>query len=250
MIFVVVIMTIFVTLAIARIKEQLGIQISKDVDRLAVYYDAILDNKSKEIAKKEDEIEDLNDLLNVEVEEEVDYEKNKYVIMNEGKYIDQNFFTDYNKVRNNFYDFSRNEAGDKATVLSKARKDINAHEFKELLSLFNFHLQYSMHTLTQDEQLEIIREVVSNSTGKRRILQRYLAQHDYFEFVDFMNFIRDYIFYNDSKITVASHEGEPLTEGELRNVSYVKDTSIGEGYTIRYRDNLYDYSVSTGGKYE
>lgn len=250
MILVVLLMVLFVCMGIAKIKKQLGEQIGKDVDRLAVYYDSILDAKKHEVAKKEDQLDELNDLLNVEQEEEVDYEKSKYVLTNEGKYIDQGFFTDYNNVRNKFFDFAKDNTIEKATVLSKERKDINAHEFKELLSLFNFHLQYSMHTLNQEEQLDIIREVVSNSTGKRRILQRYLAQHEYFEFVDFMNFIRDYIFYHDSKIIVSSHEGESLVDDELRNVTYVKDVSIGEGYTIRYRDNLYDYSVSTGGKYE
>lgn len=247
---VVVVMATFVAISISKIKEQLSIQIGKDIDRLAVFYDGILDTKSKELQDKEDELDRINDLLDVEEEEQVDYEKSKYVLVPEENYVDEEFFIDYNTVKHSFYQLSKDLALEKAVYLTQQRKDINVHEFKELLELFDFNLQYSMHTLQQEEQLEIIRTVVSNSTGKRRILQRYLARNDKFEFVAFMDFIRDYIFNNDSSIIVTSHVGEVLTLDELRNVTYHEDHSIGEGFDIRYKNSLHDFSISLGGKYE
>lgn len=246
----VVAMVAFVAVAIAKIREQLGEQIGKDVERLTVYYDEILDKKNEELKDKKLEIAKVDELLNVEIKEEVDYEKSKYLIIPEENYINEEFFVDYNKVKFDFYDFSKDATLDIAVYLTKQRKDINVHEFYELLEIFDFNLQYNMHTLQTEEQLEIIKTVVQNSSGKRRILQKYLASHQNFEFVNFMDYIRDYIFNNDSRIRISSNHATVLTQEELRNVSYNKDSSIGEGFQIRYKNALYDLSVSLGGKYE
>lgn len=235
-----------IVMAIIKIKEDIGKQIEKDIDRLVNVYDTILDKKSQELKQCE---EDLNSLLERDVEEEIDKVEGylysePILIQDNANYLESDFFKNYNLLKSEFHDIAYRAMSHLVQELSKKMRDINTHEFKELLSIFEYHLQYEMRTIDAQDQLEIIEELAQNSMGKRRILQKYLNSHNLLDIGDFMDYLRDYIFYNDSIVFVYSNRGEACLHDAPNNVVFLKDQTIGEGYIVRYKGNVYNFSLS------
>lgn len=245
---VILVMTImvgFMVVAITKVKEQVNSQIGKDVERLLNIYDSLFEKKSQQLADIEMKIEEKSMELYQSNEEEMTYEVMPLgtVIIDQGQYINPYFFKDYTFIKNNFHDLSYIAMKETVEKLVKVKRDINVHEFKELLNIFDYELQYQMSTLPQQDQLEVIHMVAHHSLGKRRILQKYIEQADEFDFRDFMDYVRDYIFNHDTVIYVLSYSGKPCLENMPKNVIYLKDESIGEGYIVKFRNSIYDYSL-------
>ena len=246
---VVVLMIVFLVVAITRMKNQVGKQIEKDIDQLVNVYDKLLDEKSQKLHELERKIEELEN-YEIPVQDVLsDSEDLGYVIIQGGQYVEGDFFKNYALVKSSFHDLSYQAMVETVDRLKHVRRDVNVHEYKELLETFDYELQYQMNTLDNKDQLEIIELIIQHSMGKRRILKRFLDSHDVFSFEVFMDFIRNYIFYHDSLIYVYSYSGEKCIENAPTNIDFMPDSSIGEGFVVRFRDKRYDFSLK-GGFYE
>lgn len=241
-------MLFFMIITISKIISQINNQIFKDVQRSLDIYDPIFERKSLELREIEEKLAKKHQEL--DYQEEVDsgfdslyLSNNVSVSMKNVKYINQNFFDDYKQVKNIYHDIAFEQMKEKVNLLIRSRRSFDIHEYREILDIFDYQLQYKMFTLAHNEQLEIIKVVASHSIAKKRILNRYIDAYDTFDFKKFMDYLRDYIFNNDSIIYIFSHSGERCLEDVPKNVVFKKDDSIGEGYIVKYRTQYFDYSL-------
>lgn len=244
----------FLGTIIIKLSQQVGKQIDKDVNELINTYDSLLDTKSKRIEELAEEIKSLqeqrDELIATMPEDDYDYESGGVtMVVQGGHFIDDTFYDKYNLIRNEFHDLALEATIEVIGVLSKKRRDINVHEYKELLSIFDYNLQYKMDTLEPSDQLEVMKQIINNSIGKKRVVERYLKEYGVFSFEGFIDYLRSYIFFHDNVIHVYCRDGISILEDTPRNVEFNKDTTIGEGFVIRYRDQYYDFSLK-GGLYE
>lgn len=246
---VTLIMVVFVGFALWKIKEQLEVQINKDVDRLSAYYDAILDDKTAQLEAKIKEIEALEIEKEVEVES-VEETPATTIILGESRYVNSDFFKDYNKVKHAFSSVAIEQALEKVGELLEVHCIVKIDAYKEVLDVLDFNVQYNMLTLPVSDQLDVLQEVLGENKDKNNILANYLDQNQEFDLNVFIQYIKDYIFHNDTQIVVGSNTGQALVEEQIKGVTYVKDETIGEGFTVRYKDKLFDYSISLGGNNE
>lgn len=249
-ILVTLLMVTFVSFAIYKIKQQLEVQVSKDVDRLSVYYDSILDEKTAQLEAKIAQLEGLNKGVEEVVCVSATSDTQTTVITNDSKYVHSDFFKDYNKVKNKFCEVAGTHALAKVIELVEEGKDNKVNAYKEVLDTLDFNLQYSMQSLKVQDQLEVLQTVLGESRDKNEILVEFTRIYDGFDLSQFIAYIKDYIFYNDTEIVVASNQGVAFSNDNIPGVRYVKDMAIGEGYQIRFKDRLYDYSISLGGNNE
>lgn len=245
----------FLGTIIIKLSQQVGKQIDKDVNELINTYDNLLDDKSKKLVEIREQIESLQlereELLKSLEEDDYDYGPGGMtMVVQTGQFIDQSFYQKYNLIRNEFHDLALEATKQLIVELSKKRRDINVHEYKELLSIFDYNLQYQMDTLEPNDQEIVIRSIIDNSVGKKRVVNSYMKENGgEFSFEGFIDYLRSYIFFHDNVIHVYSFDGKSILEETPRNVEFSKDSTIGEGYVIRYRDKYYDFSLK-GGLYE
>lgn len=249
-ILVTLIMVSFVGFAIFKIKQQLEVQINKDVDRLSTYYDEILNVKTEELEEKKKALQKLNEECVVSVEDTTCSESATKVIMNENKYVNSSFFKDYNKVKNTFSDVALTHAIEKVLQLIDEEKHTQVSTYKELLSKLDFNIQYNLQSLSVADQLDILQSILGTNVQQNEVLNQYIELNDNFDLSNFITYLNDYIFFNDTQIIVASNQGLAFSDEKINGVRYVKDDTIGEGYQIRYKNKMYDYSISLGGNNE
>lgn len=245
-----IVMISFVAFAIIKIKKQLEVQINKDVDRLSTYYDNILDEKMMLLSEVEEKIKKMQEIDCSEPENKEKIQGESHVIMNDNKYIHSSFFKDYNKIKNQFSNVATTYAINKVIELLEERKNNKVQEYKLLNEKLNFNVLYNLESLGIEDQLEVLQTVLGQSVEQNSILEEYMNAKQNFKLNDFVSYLNDYIFANDTEIIIASNQGFRLIEEDTKGITYVKDTTIGEGYKIRYKDRMYDYSISLGGSNE
>lgn len=247
-ILVMIMMIVFMVVAINKTKERIHSRIEKDIEKHLNIYDTLFEERRQQLRALEKEIEENQNLIVIEREEERE-DQIDYIIYASSKnsqqasYIDSHFFDDYVKVKNDFLHLSYAAMEETVKLLMKSKRDINVHEFKELLAIFDYQLQYQMYTLSSKDQLEVISSLAHHSMGKRRILQKYIEQSDEFNFRDFMNYLRDYIFYHDTVVYVYSSDGHDCLNKMPPHVLFLEDKTIGEGYIVKFREHIYDFSL-------
>lgn len=251
---VMVILIIFIGIAITTLSKQVGKQIDKNVNDVINTYDYLLEEKSRELDEiKAQIVEAKKELESLDRDDDIyDDATNHYegcVFLESGKYTDQTFFEKYNLIRNEYRDLAKEAAAKTALLLSKKRKNLNVHEYKELLNIFDYELQYQMDTLSSKDQRLVMETIINHSDGKRRIVERYQQEYGDFNFEEFIDYLRSYIFFNDNIVKVYSYNGERIVDEHRPNIEYLVDKTIGEGYGIRYRNEFHDFSLK-GGIYE
>ena len=55
-----------------------------------------------------------------------------------------------------------------------------------------------MDTLEPSDQLEVMKQIINNSIGKKRVVERYLKEYGVFSFEGFIDYLRSYIFFHDN----------------------------------------------------
>lgn len=233
----------FILMAIIKLKGDIELQMRKKVDQVASKYEEMLHLKSE--ALKELQLEQKEAEETIEVQSNAgsyDIDESSF-IMKMPEYEDESFAKNYRLVKKQFITPARSAMLNIVATLEQEKKDFNVHEFKELLALFDSDLQYAMFTLESHEQLEVMQTAVQNSVAKKRILNRFVQSQKEFEFKNFLDYVKDYIFYNDTSIYISSNSAQAPLRDAPAQVVFIEDDLILEGYTIRFKDHLYDCSI-------
>lgn len=234
----------FLGFAISKLKQDMEAIMSKKVDTIAAKYDEILETKSKLLHAEVEQKTDQEEMIEYfESEYDTCLQSAQWDFVKHADYVDDSFPIHYRLVKQQFQNYSYDAMCKISDNLLMEKKDFNVHEYKELMNEFTCDLQYEMYTLRSSEQLEVMRSAVQNSVAKKRILNKYVQGHPDFEFKNFMDYVRDYIYYNDSTIYIYSSNDEPAMLNTPNQIVFVKDTGIVEGYKIRFKDRLHDCSL-------
>lgn len=238
---VLVVMTCFLFLVIARSVDKLNEVVKRSFLKNLEIYDCQIEEKSAELNS-------LNQKLAYQDEEKdlpvmIPHVNDAVLVDFQANYINTDFNSDYILVRETFKDLAYEAMVKQVNELIRDRKNINVHELKELQSLFTYDIYYEMLLLDSQEQVEVMNAVVQNSAGKKRILRKYIEHVGKFDFKEFMDYVQDYIFNHDTLIYVYSYDGHHAIENSPKHVLYRIDQTITEGYKVKYKDKIYDFSL-------
>lgn len=241
---VLAVMTLFLFLVVSKCISRLNESVKGDFLKHLNVYDHQIEEKSRKVQELSEQIHRME--TDSDSDDGKRYRESHgeaVVIDTTAAYVDRTFGENYVYMNDVFRPIAREAMEETIHGLVRARKDINVHEFREILNLFTYDLQYEMLMLDSEEQLSVMETVAQNSVGKKRILKRYVESHGGFDFKEFMDYVRDYIFRNDATIYVYSRDGRQVIEGTPKHVVYEKDTAIVEGYKIKHKNRIYDYSL-------
>ena len=241
---VMIVLIVLLFWVISRCVERLNKKVKSDFLGHLSVYDQQIEDKSRKMAELKRELRHMENLRQEPVEKQ-NCEQVEYMVLtdNHASYLDTDFKRDYAVVQTQFRQTAFEAMRDKVMQLIKERRDLNVHEYREIQQIFTQEMQYQMMTLPPEYEHEVISMIAQNSVGKKRILDSYSRQHPVFNFKEFMEYIEQYIYRHDSVVRVYSHTGEPCLEDAPRQVVFCEDSSIAEGYIVRYRDKVYDYSI-------
>lgn len=237
-------MSLFIFLILRKSIQHLNDKVKGEFIKNLTVYDEIIDEKSEHIRKLNEQKENLS-LQDIEEPKELApaLEVITPIVIERANYIDLRFFEYYNRIKKEFTQPSYDAAKIKVQELSRLRKDINVHEYKELQELFSHELQYQILTLVGQDEKSVFDLIAKHSHAKKKILDSYTSHHKNFDFMEFMLFVKDYIRTHDSIVYVYSRDGYQLLEDTPKHVVYLCDKTIHEGYRICYRDIVFDYSL-------
>ncbi len=238
---VLIVMTYLLFLVIARSVDKLNEIVKHSFLKNLEIYDCYIEEKSEKLNL-------LNQQLANQIEEEtmpvmVQHENDAILVDFQADYINTDFNSDYVLVRETFKDLAYKAMVNQVNELIRDRKNVNVHELKEIQTLFTYDIYYEMLLLDSEEQVEVMNAVVQHSAGKKRILRKYIEQVGKFDFKEFMDYVQDYIFNHDTLIYVYSYDGHHAIENSPKHVLYRADQTITEGYKVKYKDKVYDFSL-------
>lgn len=206
-------------------------------------YDYLIDEKQKLLKELEEKIEKNKKLLeenNIEKTNNVKIEKQEYYNdLNVPKYMDENLFKKYKKIRNKF-------SFDEEEIINKFVSGIKEKSNFDYVTLINLKKKF-----TSEKIFEIMK---LRPRAQKEYLNTFLNKSE-------LNFLQKYIDLENIKINKITTEINLLLEkndpviyvytGE-KNKSYnyissmIKtkyDESINEGIKISYKGIIYDYSL-------
>lgn len=243
-IIVICVMSLFLFLILRKVVKRLNDKVKSEFIKNLNVYDEIIEQKSTMLHELEQKIEISNQVQNYEgtSEEVYNYDTNT-VLIEQGSYINGEFFKHYSMIQKDFKDPAYEETKKKVYELSRYRKDLNVHEYREIQNLFTHDLQYEILTLTSHDEKIVFDLISQHSHAKKKILDSYLNKFQVFDFMEFMMYVKDYIRAHDSTVYVYSRDGRILLEDSPKHVVYLEDSTINEGYKICYRDQVFDFSL-------
>lgn len=240
---VILTMSGFLIFAMKGMISELHRHMDIQVGRILCSYDEAADEKSRKLMAMQELEEEQKKRTHALNEDKTPHIIPIYMEMEQAVYADERLFACYALIAHEFHDTAEKKAMERMEQLIRIRRDVNVHEYRELLALFDGGLQYEMVTLGEERQREIMRIVSENSLGKKRILERFLSDHVQFDFEAFMDHVREYIFSHDTMVYVriAPHRGAAMPKAV--NLNILADDRIHEGCIVTCRNHLYDYSL-------
>jgi hypothetical protein len=216
--------------------------------RQAGILDELIYNKEETLQGLEQQIikrrAQLSDMVTVQPEAAaVAFEAPDYQTIATGFYKDADFIDEYRTLRGNFvFDNARvvRETLERIPV-GAAGSDERAFVAQSILDVLGSEDIYQLSTLPDVEQVRLLREEFT--AAQTELLDEFLTAGTYFECYEFVNWLRQYIFENGTRVLVrTSHEGEDFGFLDSRVATSYDDT-LCEGISIRAKGRLYDFSI-------
>lgn len=205
------------------------------------------------IGDKESKIEDLNQnitSLNIELNKLKEKESNVNIVSSKEEvkleipgfrdYVDNDFFDNYKKIRDTF-NFDSDEIIKE--FLSKKVKDNDSIDYlniKDIRNYFSYDNIYKISTLTSEQQKDIINEILNEKDKK--VIKKYFNYEklDVSELVYKLDYLLTRL---DPKIEIVISDKNKDFSYLNSNIEMVYNENIVEGFKIKYKGVLYDYSI-------
>ena len=246
---VLVLLVLLLLWVISKIVKRLNEKVKSDFLRSLNEYDYHIEKKSKELKELRDEYELY---LSKSINEDPVEERNnvEYVVVGGNEdvvYKNTSFAAQYAMVKNVFKGKATEEMNKLVRKLLECPYSTELHDYQELRHIFSQEVRYQMLTLPSDSTAPIMEFIANESKEKGKIVKDYLAKNKNFRVEEFIEYLDSYIYRNDTKITIISPTGERCVEDKTftdsSRIEYVKDESMVEGYIVKFRDRIYDFSL-------
>ncbi|MEG0452158.1 MAG: hypothetical protein RR428_00280 [Coprobacillus sp.] len=234
----------FLLFAVKKICQDIHQQIYKKVGVvMADLYDELLEKKTAELLEKQAEIDLLSisshEIINTKIEKEE--KKREQSFIKQAVYQNNRFDEHYRMVK---CDFEINSLNLSLEAINELKKEnfISVQDYEDLLSLFDIDVYYGLMNLNSNQQIEVINDVLKTLPAQFTIFKKYCEEKQSFDLYLFISYLKDYIFNNDPHIYIYSNKEVNPVESS-KELIQLKDSEILEGYRIRYKDRLYDFSL-------
>lgn len=245
----------FVTLAVVLLRKTVSDNIRSKTISLISVYDRLLEEKSRELARLSQscDADDAEKAKKAKLCKEQE-EKEKYAAggrgLNSGEmlsaterscaatYRDGSIGWAYCKIRENF-SFSLGE------ILSglKEKENSETGRAEKLLNAIDYDTIYRLSTLPGQQQIEILRESLSESEHK--LLNAYLANNKRFSALEFYHYIKMLAEQEYKGIRLRVPESVAAKRTKEDGVEIIPDDGICEGFQIEEGNIIYDYCIKT-----
>ena len=240
---ILIVMNLFMVMVLRQMALSTGKQIEKDAIRLFAAYDSVLDRKSQELEALEQEIKEKSQEMKLKGSlpvQAVRREAAAEACVVSGRYRDDTFSDDYQRVKENF-------SFDPTLVLDHIKSQIPDSR-KELvlvegiLDKLSFDSCYEMMTLPAKDQNEILDEFLTED--EKKLHHSYIEETGNEEVQSFYQWLTDRrrILDTDMELRVGVSLRERAKElGSEVSSSY--DPEICEGFQVKAGNRIYDYSI-------
>lgn len=240
---ILIVMNLFMVTVLRQMTLSTGKQIEKDAIRLFSAYDEVLEKKSLELQKLEQELEEkrqeekLGETMPVQAVSQASAGEACVV---SGRYRDDTFSDDYQRVKENF-------SFDPTLVLDHIQRQIPDSR-KELalvegiLGKLSFEDCYEMMTLPTKDQNEILDEFLTED--EKKLHHSYMEASGDEEVQAFYQWLTDRrrILDTGMELRVGVSLKDRAKELETQ-VASSYDPEICEGFQVKAGNRIYDYSI-------
>lgn len=243
---VMLVMIAFMTLVVISLSQKLGKKIRDNVIRDLSSYDLLIKNKTAVIEQLNRELLDKKEELRGA--KAVSFKDSKKASSinatalsgNEHGFIHRSFVDDYRTIRASF-DFDKQRI---LTDISQIKVNSSAKELqdvlKKILEKLTFESVYKMSSLSQESQLEILKECFDEK--EKHIINQFLQENNSFDIIEFYSWLKNIYMSVDDTIYVKSFEDANYSVPE-KNVSVEVADDICDGMQVVYQNRLFDYSL-------
>ena len=241
---ILVLMIGFLFVALRGITRRLGKEAQSNAIRQVDLFDDL-------IAKKEAELSGINMRLasqkrsaqphaRIAREPQKRPQESIYFQVLQSDFIDRNLFDYYREIKKAF---DVNKETYLRSVLDEKKdfaKGANP-EYARVLDMFSFEARYGLLTLEDDDQLELLRQVLT--AAQKKLLDAYMEEEQGYSGLGFFDWLEAKAAVNRTDIVVRTGCcGEDYSSVDSR-IKTVIDPGICEGVQIALGNTLYDYSI-------
>ena len=203
-------------------------------------YDELIDEKSKQLQDLQDRIdreEMVESPASVIVKQE--YLTSTFLPQH-AEYENDQFFHQYDNVQQ-MKVLAREAATAKIEELGAFAQDEAYQAYHEVEQMFTNDIKYQLMTLREQDLLDVLAKLAQSSTVFKKILKQYSDRCETFDFMQLMNEVHEACASHDTTIYVYTKDKSTMEPSE--NVVFIEDDNIAEGYKIKYKAQVFDYSL-------
>lgn len=229
-------------------------KVTKDIRQRTVSlissYDALLEKKSEELHRSEQESEAETETESVRKKEYVSYDKpavqrissvqdekivlNYAEIMNSSTYMGADYGAVYKIIRNGFTSNPEQAIAEHVSYTGQqgpATKILNELDYETI---------YKMSILDRDEQVSLLEESLE---GEQKVLfDEFCASHRQFSIIEFYEYLQS-VAVTEPRRAVLYVSPRDAGRAYPGSVDVVVDETICEGFQIETDNKIYDYSI-------
>ncbi|MGL4588831.1 MAG: hypothetical protein ACRCUP_01155 [Mycoplasmatales bacterium] len=217
------------------IAQNMNNKISTDlVNKLSVF-DEIIEGKRELLNELNQKIESFD----LSKEEPIVIYQDRYNFQEKDiLYKDEEFRDNYLEIKNKYQNLEENLTIIKQFVGENGTKNGELYtDFAEMEKKLSCQLIEELLVLEKNEQIEHLQAAFN--TNQKLILEKYCDENT-FDIFDFIFYVEVEKEKNDNQIYIIGTQEYENIQNEF--VKYVYDSNVIEGFKIKYKNTIYDYS--------
>ncbi|MGI6145495.1 MAG: hypothetical protein ACOYED_06980 [Peptococcia bacterium] len=245
-IIVMVLMLVFLFVVLKGIVINVGKIAQNNVMRQLSLYDEIIEQREEKLRKLNKAVNrgQLR-LVKGRYKKHPEYGKNnssslKQITISEGNFLDSDFPQKYQIVRS--FAYNRKQCIKELIEQEKSEKtETYTSLIKQLLARFSLDEQYNLSTLEEEDQLIILKEVLS--AEEFQLVEKFKELHLTFDCLEFFNWLEEEAFRFDQSIIVrTAYQDEDYHQLDGR-IKTQYDRNLCEGLQVIMGNKLYDFAI-------
>lgn len=241
---VMLIMIAFTFIVVRMIAFSTGNRIRDYVVMQMQTYDVLIDKKSAELNEIREQLKAEREMIShKEKHQTANNEIKEVYAPSYTEYRNYELFSDYRNLKDNFLHHKKDIAIQIDRLMQKNLSDEVYNNLEQLLLKLNIDNVYKISTLQAEEQLDVIREVITDN--EQRILDEFMVNQETFSCVDFYQWLYVRKVMNDNRIRIKTSETYDMNDNKSKLITVEYDEGLCEGFQILQGNRLYDYGIRT-----
>lgn len=251
-IILIIIMLVFVYILFKNIIKSINENAKKYFVNKLQSYDYLLEEKQEKLEEIRTEINDLKEHKNILDKKEEIYGREqankeekaspvKYDLRTPA-YRETQFFNNYKEVKKIFTVDNENIIKDFIKEHRNEKEDKEYRALKKIRAKFDNDSIYGCLTLSKDEQISILEEVLT-ATDKKTVKFEDLKQKEDFDIKDLISYIDNRMEEIEPTVYIYTNGLDKRYDLIDKNIIMKQYNNMSEGIIIKYRNKIYDYSI-------